>query len=107
MMTDSKENPVKTLTHAALTLTLAASHGLCVGYAAAAGDASQGVTDRRDNPVEEAIGDVEADYRKADSQHEDIVDRALAPLDDTVSDINRDLNDGDGAGDSAIPQTSD
>ncbi len=98
---------MKTFTHAALTLTLVASHCLCIGSASAAGDESQGITDRSDNPVEEAIGDVEGDYRKADTQHEDIIDRAFAPLDDTVSDINRDLKDGDGAGDSAIPQTSD
>ena len=96
---------MKTLTHAALTITLFASHCLGIGCTAAASDKSQGMTDERDNPVKEVIGDMEGDYKKADAQHEDIIDRALAPLDDTVSDINRDLNDE--SGDSAIPKTSD
>jgi hypothetical protein len=96
---------VKTLTHAALTITLFASHCLCIGCTTAASDKSQGMTDERDNPVKEVVGDMEGDYKKADAQHEDIIDRAFAPLDDTVSDINRDLNDK--SGDSAIPKTSD
>ena len=96
---------MKTLTRAALTATLVASHWFGVGSVVAASDDSQGGAERRDNPIDQAIGDVEADYRKADAQHEDIVDRGFAPLDDTVSDINRDLNDGEGGG--ANPETSD
>ena len=96
---------MNTLTHVALTVTLVASQCLYIGGASAAGDESQGTTERTDNPVEGVIGDIEGDYRKADTQHEDIVDRVFAPLDDTVTDINRDLNDE--SGDSAIPQTSD
>ena len=98
---------MKALTHVTLALTLLASPCLYSACAAATGDESQDSTERTENPVKAVIGDIEADYKKADAQHEDAVDRAFAPLDDTVSDINRDLNDGDGAGDSAIPQTSD
>lgn len=90
---------MKTLTHAALAVSLVASHCLFSGCATATSDESQGITEQTENPLEEAIGDVEGDYKKADTRHEDIIDRALAPLDDTVSDINRDLNDQ--AGDSA------
>ena len=95
---------MKTLTHAALAVTLLASQCL-YSACAAADDASQDSTQPRENPVKSVIGDIEADYKKADAQHEDVVDRAFAPLDDTVSDINRDLNDG--ADDSAIPPSSD
>jgi hypothetical protein len=63
------------------------------------------MTNGRNNPVVEVVGDIGEDYKKADEQHEDIIDRAFAPLDDTVSDINRDLNEK--SGDSAPPQTSD
>lgn len=96
---------MKTLTHAALTVTLVASHCLYIGCTTTASDESQGMTDGRDNPAEAVVGDIEEDYKKTDEQHEDIIDRAFAPLDDTVSDINRDLNDE--SGDSAPPQTSD
>ena len=84
---------MNTLTHAALTVTLVASHCLFIGCATATSDESRGVTEHTKNPVEEAVGDVEGDYKKADTRHEDIIDRAFAPLDDTVTDINRDLND--------------
>ena len=96
---------MKTLTHAALAVTLLASQCLYSACATAADDASQASTQPSENPVKAVIGDIEADYKKADAQHEDVVDRAFAPLDDTVSDINRDLNDG--ADDSAIPPSSD
>ena len=43
-------------------------------------------------PLQDAAGAVEDDYRRADEQHEDIIDKAFAPLDDTVDAINRDLN---------------
>ena len=95
---------MKTFTWFAVTTTLVASHCLGIGSAIAAGGGSEEITGQRGgNPVEKAVGDVEADYRQADVQHEDIIDRAFAPLDDTVSDINRDLNDK--AGDGAILHT--
>ena len=43
-------------------------------------------------PLQDAAGAVEDDYRRADEQHEDMIDKAFAPLDDTVDAINRDLN---------------
>ncbi|MGD2056331.1 MAG: hypothetical protein PVJ15_05950 [Gammaproteobacteria bacterium] len=56
-----------------------------------------------DQPLEDAAGAVEDDYRRADEQHEDIIDKAFAPLDDTVDAINRDLNKE--PGDSADPSS--
>lgn len=96
---------MKTFTKSALTLTLVAAHCFCIACSTAASDESQGMTDKMDEPVEKVVGDIEGDYRKADTQHEDIIDRALAPLDDTVSDINRDLNDGSDDSESQKPAT--
>lgn len=84
---------MQTVTHAVLAASLVASHCLLSGCATATSDKSQGMTEQTDNPVKEAIGDVEVDYKKADTRHEDIIDRAFAPLDNSVSDINHDLND--------------
>ena len=96
---------MKTFTKSALTLTLIAAHCFCIACSTAASDESQGMTDKTDEPVEKVVGDIEGDYRKADTQHEDIIDRALAPVDDTVSDINHNLNDGSDDSESLKPAT--